>query len=205
MAESIAHRDATAGRLAGSAGLARPPGIATVPAWPPASPVTIAVDAGTTGVRALVVDERARVVDVAYRELDPVLPATGLGRARRRRDLGLVRSTLAEVAGRLADQRPGGPGHRHHQPAGDGRGLGPAHRRPAPPGHRLAGPPHRRRAAGPADRGRPPPAGPRERTGLVLDPYFSATKMQWLLDQGGLSTGPRTWPSAPSTPGCCGT
>ncbi len=29
----------------------------------------------------------------------------------------------------------------------------------------------------------------RERTGLVLDPYFSATKMQWLLGEGGLSTG----------------
>jgi len=27
----------------------------------------------------------------------------------------------------------------------------------------------------------------RERTGLVLDPYFSATKMRWLLDEGGLS------------------
>jgi glycerol kinase len=29
----------------------------------------------------------------------------------------------------------------------------------------------------------------RERTGLVLDPYFSATKMRWLLDEGGLSNG----------------
>ena len=29
----------------------------------------------------------------------------------------------------------------------------------------------------------------RERTGLVLDPYFSATKMQWLLGEGGLSPG----------------
>jgi len=31
-------------------------------------PVSIAIDAGTTGVRALVVDEQARVVDLAYRE-----------------------------------------------------------------------------------------------------------------------------------------
>jgi glycerol kinase len=30
----------------------------------------------------------------------------------------------------------------------------------------------------------------RERTGLVLDPYFSATKMQWLLGQGGLTPHP---------------
>ena len=27
----------------------------------------VAIDAGTTGVRALVVDERARITDVAYR------------------------------------------------------------------------------------------------------------------------------------------
>src|SRR4029079_3085726 len=26
----------------------------------------------------------------------------------------------------------------------------------------------------------------RERTGLVLDPYFSATKLQWLLTEGGI-------------------
>ncbi len=51
------------------------------------TPVTIAVDAGTTGVRALVVDERARVVDIAYRELTQYFPQPGLGRARRRRDL----------------------------------------------------------------------------------------------------------------------
>ena len=30
----------------------------------------------------------------------------------------------------------------------------------------------------------------RERTGLVLDPYFSATKMAWLLEEGGVEPGP---------------
>ncbi len=29
----------------------------------------------------------------------------------------------------------------------------------------------------------------RERTGLVLDPYFSATKLAWLLTEGGVSAG----------------
>src|SRR6202035_4536101 len=29
----------------------------------------------------------------------------------------------------------------------------------------------------------------RERTGLVLDPYFSATKMAWLLGPGGVAVG----------------
>ena len=47
----------------------------------------------------------------------------------------------------------------------------------------------------------------RATTGLVLDPYFAATKAAWLLRQGGLRWRPRTRtsPSARSTPGCCGT
>src|SRR5713101_3391749 len=30
----------------------------------------------------------------------------------------------------------------------------------------------------------------RERTGLVLDPYFSATKLEWLLAEGGVERSP---------------
>ena len=44
----------------------------------------------------------------------------------------------------------------------------------------------------------------RERTGLVLDPYFSATKMGWMLPTAASST-LAGWPSGPSTPGSCGT
>ena len=32
----------------------------------------------------------------------------------------------------------------------------------------------------------------RQRTGLVLDPYFSATKFAWMLNQGGVPSGPDT-------------
>src|ERR1700689_1861173 len=39
--------------------------------------VVVAIDAGTTGVRALAVDERARVADVAYRELTQHFPHPG--------------------------------------------------------------------------------------------------------------------------------
>ena len=39
--------------------------------------VVVAIDAGTTGVRALAVDERARVADVAYRELTQHFPRPG--------------------------------------------------------------------------------------------------------------------------------
>ena len=104
---------------------------------------------------------------------DPALPSPGLGRARRRRDLAPVRATLDEVASRLADGRRAAERRRHHQPARDRRGLGPAERPPTAPGHRLAGPPHAPTAARRwTARGLLPLV--REQTGLVLDPYFSA-------------------------------
>ena len=43
----------------------------------------------------------------------------------------------------------------------------------------------------------------RARTGLVLDPYFSASKLAWLLTEGGVEPA-RIWPSARSTAGCAG-
>ncbi len=81
------------------------------------SPVSVAIDAGTTGVRALVVDDRARVVDVAYRELTQHYPRPGWVEHDAGEIWACVRSTLDEVAGRLGRPRPRGPGHRHHQPA----------------------------------------------------------------------------------------
>src|ERR1700676_3331240 len=67
------------------------------------SPVTVAVDAGTTGVRALVVDDRARVVDVAYRELTQHFPRPGWVEHDADEIWDTVRATLDEVGGRLAD------------------------------------------------------------------------------------------------------
>jgi hypothetical protein len=49
-----------------------------------------------------------------------------------------------------------------------------------PPRHRLAGPPHRLRLRRASGGGHEPHF--RDRTGLVLDPYFSGTKIAWLLD-----------------------
>jgi glycerol kinase len=45
--------------------------------------VVVAIDAGTTGVRALAVDGQARVAEVAYRELTQHFPQPGweIGRA----------------------------------------------------------------------------------------------------------------------------
>ena len=45
----------------------------------------------------------------------------------------------------------------------------------------------------------------RDRTGLVLDPYFSGTKLEWLLPEGAACRSAPTSRSARSTPGSCGT
>lgn len=147
--------------------------------------MTVAIDAGTTGVRALVVDEGARVVDVTYRELTQYYPRPGWVEHDAGEIWELVRATLAEVASRLGDQGRvaqaiGITNQRETTVAWDrttGQIL-----------HRAIVWQDRRTAAACrslVDAGHLPLI--RERTGLVADPYFSATKMQWLLDEGFVS------------------
>src|SRR3984957_12733753 len=63
--------------------------------------VVVAIDAGTTGVRPLAVDEQARVADVAYRELTQYFPRPGWVEHDPAEIWEAVRATLAEVGGRL--------------------------------------------------------------------------------------------------------
>ena len=108
----------------------------------------------------------------------PVLPAARLGRARSGGDLpGLARGH-APRRWPAAGERPVGLGitnQRETVVLWDRRTLRAGRAR-----HRLAGPAHQRampRAAG----SRASRAVLRARTGLVADPYFSATKLEWLL------------------------
>jgi glycerol kinase len=136
----------------------------------------VAVDAGTTGVRSLLVDQTGVVVDVAYRELGQHFPEPGWVEHDPAEIWDHVRSTLAELLSRTAE-RPGAIGITNQRETvvawdrNDGRPLRPAivwqDRRTAARCHELA------------DLGHLPLV--RETTGLVLDPYFSATKMEWLL------------------------
>jgi glycerol kinase len=151
-------------------------------------PCLLAVDAGTSSVRALAVDRELAVVDVAQRELPTSFPAPGWVEQDAETIWSLVVATLAEVATRLGDAgRPvagiGVTNQRETVVAWDrrtGRPLHPAivwqDRRTAAHCAALAG-------AGHLDT-------VRRRTGLVLDPYFSATKMRWLLDHGGVADSP---------------
>src|SRR3984957_19231265 len=148
----------------------------------------VAIDAGTTGVRALAVDPAGRVTDVAYRELTPHFPRPGWVEHDPLEIWQAVRTTLAEVGARLAEagETVGAIGitnQRETLVAFDRRTGRPHHRaivwqdrRTAPLCRRLV------------EAGHLPMV--RDRTGLVLDPYFSATKAAWLLTESGLDLAP---------------
>src|SRR3984957_2871019 len=146
--------------------------------------VVVAIDAGTTGVRALAVDERARVADVAYRELTQHFPRPGWVEHDPAEIWTAVVATLAEVGGRLTDAG--------HTVAAIGitnqrETLVAFDRSTGRPLHRAIVWQDRRTAALCAElteAGHLPMV--RATTGLVLDPYFSATKAAWLLRHGEL-------------------
>src|SRR6516165_3729609 len=148
----------------------------------------VAIDAGTTGVRALVVDEHARVVDVAYRELTQHFPKPGWVERDPDEIWAAVRATLSEVASRLAEAGPatepvaaiGITNQRETVVAFDLSTGRPLHRALVWQDRRTAP-----RCAQLVADGHLPLV--RATTGLVLDPYFSATKAAWLLEHGELA------------------
>jgi glycerol kinase len=144
--------------------------------------VVIAIDAGTTGVRALAVDESAQVVAYSYRELTQHLPRPGWVEHDAGEIARHVDDTLGELTTALSE---------------DGRSVAAVgltnQRETAVAWDRRTGRPRcpaivwqDRRTA---DRCRElEVAGHlpfvRERTGLVLDSYFSATKWEWMFHHG---------------------
>jgi glycerol kinase len=147
--------------------------------------VVVAIDAGTTGVRALAVDDQARVADVAYRELTQHFPRPGWVEHDPDEIWEAVRDTLAQLGARLAERGDtvaaiGITNQRETLVAFD--------RSTGRPLHRAIVWQDRRTAAVCAElteAGHLPFV--RATTGLVLDPYFSATKAAWLLRHGDLT------------------
>jgi len=145
-------------------------------------PSVIAIDAGTTGVRSLLVDASGAIVDVAYRELTQSYPSPGWVEHDPEEIWRTVAETLAEVMERHADVDVAAIGITNQRETvvafdrADGRVLAPA---PVWQDKRTAAACEQLRAAGYLDE-------VRSATGLVLDPYFSATKMAWLIESGCL-------------------
>jgi glycerol kinase len=143
--------------------------------------VVIAVDAGTTGVRAFAVDEAGAPVGWSYREFPQHFPRPGWVEHDADEIWAAVTATLAELTATL--DRPvaaiGITDQRETVVAWDRRTGAPRHRAIVWQDRRTAD-----RCAALEEAGHL--ALVRARTGLVLDPYFSATKAAWLLTEGGV-------------------
>jgi glycerol kinase len=139
----------------------------------------LAIDQGTTGTTCLVFDSRGELVGRGYEEFEQHFPRPGWVE----HDLDEIWSVTHAVAGRALEDAGLQAGELHAvgitnqretvcvwDPS-DGRAL-----------HRAIVWQDRRGAAR-CDQLREAGHEPliRERTGLVLDPYFSATKIEWLL------------------------
>jgi glycerol kinase len=142
--------------------------------------VILAIDQGTTGTNCLVFDDEAEVLGRAYREFEQHFPRPGwvehdaaeiwtvtqavAGEALR--DAGLTVGELDAVG--ITNQR-------ETVCVWDPDTGEPLHRAIVWQDRRTAGRCDQLRQAGYE-------ALVRDRTGLVLDPYFSATKIEWLLE-----------------------
>ena len=147
--------------------------------------VVVAIDAGTTGVRAAALDEAGRPLAWSYRELTQHYPRPGWVEHDAGEIWTVVQACLAELSGSV--DRPvaavGITNQRETAVVWDRRTGRPRHRAIVWQDRRTA---HR------CDSLRRQGLLPlvRRRTGLVLDPYFSATKLEWLLAEGGVEQGP---------------
>lgn len=151
-------------------------------------PCVIAIDAGTTGVRAMAVDVGGNIVDWAYRELTQHFPRPGWVEHDPQEIWRHVASTVSEVAARQHQQGSavcaiGITNQRETVVAWDRRRGQPLHRALVWQDRRTA-----RRCRELVEAGHLPQV--RETTGLLLDPYFSATKIGWLVQQGEVAPRP---------------
>ena len=138
----------------------------------------LAIDQGTTSTRAILFDRQARAVAVAQRELEQHYPAPGWVEHDPEQ---IWRDTLAVAREALSAVPPAGvagigiTNQRETVIVWDRATGEPIHRAIVWQDRRTAEECARMKADGVED-------VVRDRTGLLLDPYFSATKIAWILD-----------------------
>ena len=139
----------------------------------------LAIDQGTTGTTCLVVDESLRTIGRGYQELRQYFPAPGL--VEHDADeiwqtvIDASAAALAEAGVGAAELAAIGISNQRETTLVWDKGSG------APIGRAIVWQ-DRRTAARCAEL---PVELIRERTGLIPDPYFSATKLEWLLTNVG--------------------
>jgi glycerol kinase len=143
--------------------------------------VVIAIDAGTTGVRAFALRDDGSAAGFSYREFPQHFPRPGWVEHDALDIWEAVRTTLAELADALSEPiaAVGVTDQRETVVAWDRRTGRPVHRAIVWQDRRTAD-----RCEALRREGFEPTV--RSTTGLVLDPYFTATKAEWLLTEGGV-------------------
>jgi glycerol kinase len=141
----------------------------------------LAIDAGTTGVTALVVDDEGRVLGRGYAEFQQHFPRPGWvehdGDEIVEAVVEACEAGLEDAGTEASDvDALGMTNQRETVVVWDRETLEPVHRAIVWQDRRTAGRCDELREAGHADL-------VRERSGLVIDAYFSGTKVAWLLDE----------------------
>ena len=142
----------------------------------------IAIDAGTTSVRSLVIDESSSIVDISQRELTQYFPRPGWVEHDAEEIWAAVSETLHDVCSKITEPiiGIGITNQRETVVAWDASTGQPLHKAIVWQDNRtvthcedLIENNHLELV--------------RRTTGLVLDPYFSGTKYSWLLNEGGVT------------------
>ncbi len=140
----------------------------------------IAIDAGTTGVRAFAVDDGGRPVGWRYREFPQHFPHPGWVEHDPIEIWDAVVTVVSELAAETGTPKAIGITNQRETVVAWDRDTGrPRHRAIVWQDRRTA-----RRCDELAAAGHLPMV--RAATGLVLDPYFSGSKIEWLLTEGGV-------------------
>jgi len=146
--------------------------------------VVVAIDAGTTGVRSLAIDEHGAIRTSSYREFPQYFPRPGWVEHDPDEIWDATRATLRDVVETVHGTGEvvaaiGVTNQRETAVVWDRATGRPRHRAIVWQDRRTTADCEALRAAGHLP-------FVREHTGLVLDPYFSATKLAWLLREGGV-------------------
>lgn len=143
--------------------------------------IVVALDAGTTGVRALAINERSEVQGLAYTEFTQHFPQPGWVEHDANEIWTSMQKVIAELIASIDEPvvAIGITDQRETVVAWDKRTGDPLHRAIVWQDRRTA-----QFCDQLNSQGHLPLV--RSTTGLVLDPYFSGTKYRWLLKEGGV-------------------
>ena len=142
--------------------------------------IVLAIDAGTTGVRTRAIAADGSTRATSYREFPQHFPRPGWVEHDVVDIWSAARDTVNDVCARVQGETIAALGITNQRET-----VVAFDRRTGAPLHRAIVWQDRRTASRCADLVSWLPTV-RSRTGLVLDPYFSATKIEWLLEHGGL-------------------